>query len=741
MFFSSESHFMQQSCIIHQMETRDCIVVISLLVHFCQSRLVGPNKPIIATGGEDITLPCHLVPGENVAEMTFEWTRPDLEPRFVFVWRTRQDLVAMKNPSYKDRSSLFTDELKHGNISLKLSKVKPADEGRYRCFIPAKDEEAFIDLVVVSGAVSSPVISLEGIDRDKTGVVLQCESAGWYPEPELLWLDGEGNLLSAGPTETLRGPDDLYTVSSRVTVEKRHSNNITCRVQQRNTNQSRETHIHVSDELFQLTSSSTAPIIIGVVVSLAVIILILIGVFFLWRRNKKKKKNPFKGDQTETDQEQQTLMTQNIKPEEKPETNKKLKEDEKQDFQQEKQTDVKVVNPKSPHEHESPRRTNTGTIETLTQTRAKDSPGGGHSAGTEQKPQESVAMSSQAQPADGCTRADRPLSPETQDPRAPHTPTGAYQSQGGQAQPTSCQEQKQEADKKMKEDEKQDFQQEVKQPSIKERMKQFEENQQSPPDIDTPRKTTTGKIKTPTQMRAKDSPGGGHPPDTEQKPHRSVAMSSQAQLAVSCTRADRRLSPETQDPRAHHIPTGARQSQGVQARPSSRQEHLEKNQHAAEEKLKEEHHHLQKKHAEISNMKKEPETSKHKTHPNSKNKSFQEQNKSSSANHSSVRGDIILDKVDKLGQYICLKNTSSENKLMGDWEVKLQVNETQPVTYRVEKNFTLKAGERLTLHRVGARSPYPDDAEMGWMGMTDWEIGDDLKISLISNTGEEHRLK
>ncbi|XP_044198233.1 butyrophilin subfamily 2 member A2-like isoform X2 [Thunnus albacares] len=80
-----------------------------------------------------------------------------------------------------------------------------------------------------TGSVSSPVINMT---INSSVVVLQCESKGWYPEPEVFWLDGEGNLLSAEPTETVRGPDDLYTVSSRVTVEKRHNNNFTCRVQQ-----------------------------------------------------------------------------------------------------------------------------------------------------------------------------------------------------------------------------------------------------------------------------------------------------------------------------------------------------------------------------------------------------------------------------------------------------------------------------------------------------------------------------
>ncbi|XP_047454515.1 butyrophilin subfamily 3 member A2-like, partial [Mugil cephalus] len=177
------------------------VLLVYLLLHrFCrgQSQLIGSSQPITAVAGGDVILPCHLEPAQDVTTSTVEWSRSDLKPRFVHVLRVGQELMNIKNPSYNGRTLVLVEELKHGNISLKLSEVKPGDEGTYRCFIPEKTEEAFVELVVASVPVSSPVISLSGMDRDRGGVVLQCESRGWYPEPEVLWLDAEGNLLSAG---------------------------------------------------------------------------------------------------------------------------------------------------------------------------------------------------------------------------------------------------------------------------------------------------------------------------------------------------------------------------------------------------------------------------------------------------------------------------------------------------------------------------------------------------------------
>ncbi|XP_029932737.1 butyrophilin subfamily 3 member A2-like [Myripristis murdjan] len=234
-------------------------VVELLLTHTCagQSQLIGPPQPTVATVGDDVILLCHLEPAVDAVGITVEWTRPDLDQRIVLLWHHGWEHEHKKHPSYEGRTSLSLGKLTQGDVSLKLSKVKLSDEGKYRCSIPSLGKESIADLVV--GAASSLAIT---VSKNSSGVVLECESKGWYPEPELFWLDAEGKLLSAGAPETVRGPDGLYTVSSRVTVEKSHSNSFTCRVQQLSINQSRDTHIYFSDDFFVDTRDSPALIAI-----------------------------------------------------------------------------------------------------------------------------------------------------------------------------------------------------------------------------------------------------------------------------------------------------------------------------------------------------------------------------------------------------------------------------------------------------------------------------------------------
>ncbi|XP_041841816.1 butyrophilin subfamily 3 member A2-like isoform X2 [Melanotaenia boesemani] len=120
-------------------------------------QLIGSDEPIIAVPGEDVTLPCHLDPEEDVQDWTVEWSIPDPSERqsqedVVFLYRTRMELHGMMIVSYIGRASLFVDGLKHGDMSLKIRNVTLEDEARYKCLSLTLDgvkiREAFVQLVV-----------------------------------------------------------------------------------------------------------------------------------------------------------------------------------------------------------------------------------------------------------------------------------------------------------------------------------------------------------------------------------------------------------------------------------------------------------------------------------------------------------------------------------------------------------------------------------------------------------------
>ncbi|KAM9717566.1 uncharacterized protein ACNS7B_021210 [Menidia menidia] len=114
-----------------------------------QSAVVGPPAPLVAPLGGEVVLPCSLQPAVDVYGLTVEWARPDLRPKYVSVWRDGEELQANENPAFSGRKSLFTEELRRGNISLKLSDLRPSDQGSYRCYVPHLDRGAVVELQVV----------------------------------------------------------------------------------------------------------------------------------------------------------------------------------------------------------------------------------------------------------------------------------------------------------------------------------------------------------------------------------------------------------------------------------------------------------------------------------------------------------------------------------------------------------------------------------------------------------------
>ncbi|XP_064871984.1 butyrophilin subfamily 1 member A1-like, partial [Oncorhynchus nerka] len=257
-------------------------------------QVVGPADRVVALAGDDIILPCSLEPSASAENMAVQWTRLNTKAEKVHLYLDGRDSNGDQFPSYRGRTSMFHEELNNGNVSLKLTRVTLSDTGGYRCFIPtltSQVKETTVQLFV--GAVSQPVISIVG--TKDWGVVLKCESGGWFPEPEMEWLDSSGTILPAdGPPEKYRDSEDLYAVRRHVTVDQTDTNRFTCRVHQTEINHLKETEIHVSDDVFP---KSQVGLIIGLLIAAAVVVLTASVGVYKWRKHTEKLRREFEEEE------------------------------------------------------------------------------------------------------------------------------------------------------------------------------------------------------------------------------------------------------------------------------------------------------------------------------------------------------------------------------------------------------------------------------------------------------------
>uniref|UniRef100_A0A3Q3F7U6 Uncharacterized protein n=1 Tax=Kryptolebias marmoratus TaxID=37003 RepID=A0A3Q3F7U6_KRYMA len=91
--------------------------------------LIGSSEPIVAAPGDDVILPCRVDPDMDAVEKTVEWSKPDLEvdpsdrQKYVFLYRSQRENRHMMMAAYIERTSLSSEGLKHGDVSLRIRNV------------------------------------------------------------------------------------------------------------------------------------------------------------------------------------------------------------------------------------------------------------------------------------------------------------------------------------------------------------------------------------------------------------------------------------------------------------------------------------------------------------------------------------------------------------------------------------------------------------------------------------------
>lgn len=112
----------------------------------------GPSAPLSAPLGSSVVLPCYVDEALPVEDLEVEWRRADSET-LIHLYQDGESRAEVQQQDYHDRAHFFTEEIQHGNFSLRLDNLTAQDEGEYRCRVHSQQDsgEAVAQIKVSNG--------------------------------------------------------------------------------------------------------------------------------------------------------------------------------------------------------------------------------------------------------------------------------------------------------------------------------------------------------------------------------------------------------------------------------------------------------------------------------------------------------------------------------------------------------------------------------------------------------------
>ncbi|XP_037770751.1 butyrophilin subfamily 1 member A1-like [Chelonia mydas] len=250
-----------------------------------QFTVTGPDHPITASLGGEAVLPCHLSPRISAENMELRWFRSQFSA-VVHLYRDGQDQYGEQMQEYRGRTELLKDDITSGSVSLRIRDIRLSDEGQYKCFFKSSVffEDAILELQV-AGLGSAPAISVEG--HQDGGIRVVCRSAGWYPEPEVLWRDLQGQLLPSAPEKISQESNGLFQTEIAIVITEESNQKVSCCVRNPQLDQERESEISIAELFFPRVNPWM--VALGVILVLLAVLIPLASYCF-WRQHRAKDK-------------------------------------------------------------------------------------------------------------------------------------------------------------------------------------------------------------------------------------------------------------------------------------------------------------------------------------------------------------------------------------------------------------------------------------------------------------------
>ncbi|XP_067414593.1 butyrophilin subfamily 1 member A1-like [Emydura macquarii macquarii] len=220
----------------------------------------------------------------SAESMELRWFRSQFSA-VVHLYRDGQDLYGEQMPEYQGRTELLKDNITNGSVSLRIRDIRPSDDGQYTCFFQSgvSYEEALLELQV-AGLGSAPAISVEG--HQDGGIRVVCRSSGWFPEPEVLWRDLQGQLLPSASEKISQEANGLFQTEAAIVLTEESNQKVSCCVRNPRLNQERQSEISIAELFFPRVSPGM--VALGVILAL-LSVLIALASYYTWRQHRAKE--------------------------------------------------------------------------------------------------------------------------------------------------------------------------------------------------------------------------------------------------------------------------------------------------------------------------------------------------------------------------------------------------------------------------------------------------------------------
>ncbi|CAH6790671.1 Skint1 [Phodopus roborovskii] len=226
-----------------------CLYSLTLEVNYSfKFTVTGLEGPVLAPLGENLELSCQVSPSQHAQHMEIRWFRYHYTQP-VYLYRDGKDMYGETISQYVERTELLKDDIGEGRVTLRIFNVTIDDDGPFHCVFKHRNfyEEHVTEVRVTAVGLQ---VQIHVHPPNTKGLIVECNSGGWFPQPLMEWKDSRGEVIPAASKSHSQDEGKLFNVKMILLINDSFSQRVICCLQNPLTGQKQRTSISISDEFF-----------------------------------------------------------------------------------------------------------------------------------------------------------------------------------------------------------------------------------------------------------------------------------------------------------------------------------------------------------------------------------------------------------------------------------------------------------------------------------------------------------